>query len=603
MRETHLTVSPRWFWLVLVFLVTQLVYLQTLNPTFSNDDSAETITAGVTLGLQHPPGYALAAVIGRIESLLPLGSFGFRANWAASLLASSGSVLLTAIIFSILNTGWFFRSSKPEKWIISFCAVIGGLSLAFSSVYWQNSLSAKGGIYLLGICLQLVILCYLVYAVKKENPALSKILELSIFLTGLGLANHWETTVVFIPALLLFFIGTQKMRLNRWIRATCFVILGFSPLLYLPLRGHLNPALNLGAPDTFSLFLADLSRNYFNYREMTVVGALFNLLKGSLSLKGLSVMLRQPFENKIGTFLLYLGWEIGWPGVILALWGVRQWLRSSGKNILYFILLSLFLLWAVNFSYFNISQTSDSPYMNIKFFLPGDWMIFLLSSIAMVFLLNQLNGLKKSLSFLLALLMAVCLIWKEKNIWDNMDQSSQTVTYDYGQNLLKSLPAHSLFFAESDADYFSLYYLQRVEHRRTDVVMIPTFILFESWGVQTIEKGNPNLGLTASSISFPDHFARIIYTSSELVAKNRTRRPVAFSNFNGAFHLYFMNRQKNIKVRSSGLVWLLDSPMIHTAACLPPSRLRTRDIERNSTQWDGSLEGIRKVYASTGLNY
>jgi hypothetical protein len=390
---------------------------------------------------------------------------------------------------------------------------------------------------------------------------------------------------------------------NRWIRATCFLILGVSPLLYLPLRGHLSPALNLGAPDTLSLFLADLSRNYFNYREMTVAGALLNLLKGSLSLEGISGMLRQPFENKIGALFLYLGSEIGWIGFILALFGVRQWLRSSEKNILYFILSSLFLLWAVNFYYFNISQIPDSPYMTIKFFLPGDWMIFLLSSIAIVFLLNQLNDLKKSLSFLLALLLAVCLIWKENNIWDNMDQSSQTVTYDYGQNLLKSLPANSLFFAESDADYFSLYYLQQVERRRLDVVMIPTFILFEPWGTQTIEKEDPNLGLTASSISFPDHFARIIYASSELVAKNRGRRPVAFSYFNGAFHLYFMNREKNIKVRSSGLVWLLDSPMIHADACLPPSRLRTRDIERNSTQWDGSLEGIRKVYVSTGLNF
>jgi hypothetical protein len=121
--------------------------------------------------------------------------------------------------------------------------------------------------------------------------------------------------------------------------------------------------------------------------------------------------------------------------------------------------------------------------------------------------------------------------------------------------------------------------------------------------VQKIEEENPNLGLTASSISFPDHFARIIYASSELVAKNRTQRPVAFSNFNGAFHLYFMNRQKNIKVRSSGLVWILDSPMIHADVCLSPSQLRTRDIEKNSTQWDGSLDGIREVYASTGLNF
>jgi hypothetical protein len=203
----------------------------------------------------------------------------------------------------------------------------------------------------------------------------------------------------------------------------------------------------------------------------------------------------------------------------------------------------------------------------------------------------------------MAFLLVCCLIWKENNVWNGVNQSSQTVTYDYGQNLLKSLPVNSLFFAESDADYFSLYYLQQVEHRRPDVIMIPAFTLFESWGTQAVEKRNPDLGLTASSVSFPDHFARIIYASSELVAKNRIQRPIAFSNFNGAFHLYFMNRQKNIKVRSSGLVWLLDSPIIHKDACLLPNRLRTRDIEKNSIQWDGSLDGIRQVYALMGLNF
>jgi hypothetical protein len=597
-----LTVS-RWGWLALVFLVTQVIYLHTLNPTFSNDDSAETITAGATLGLQHPPGYALAALIGREESLLTLGNFGFRANWGGSLFASTGAVLLTAIIFSVFNAGWFFGSAKQEKWIIPFCAVMGGFGLAFSPTYWQNALSAKGGIYLLSICLQLIILCCLVCAAQKEKSDTVKILGLSLFLTGLGLANHWETMVIFIPGLLLSFIWPGKMGTAKWIWASCLLIVGVSPLLYLPLRGHLGPALNLGAPGTISFFLADLSRNYFNYREMTIGGALLDWLRGALSLAGLSEMLQKPFENKTEALFLYLGWEIGWLGFILALFGVKQWRRSKEKNILYFVLLSWFLLVAVNFSYFNISQTSDSPYLTLKFFLSGDWMIFLLASVAMAFLFKQLHRLKKSFSFLTALLLVCCWMWKVNGVWDGVNQSSQTVTYDYGPNLLKSLPANSLFFAESDADYFSLYYLQQVEHRRPDVIMIPTFTLFEPWGTRAVEKKNPDLGLTASSVSFPDHFARIIDATSELVAKNRTQRPIAFSNFNGAFHLYFMNRQKNIKVRSSGLVWLLDSPMIHSNSCLSPNRLRTRDLEKNSIQWDGSLDGIRQVYASTGLKF
>jgi hypothetical protein len=420
---------------------------------------------------------------------------------------------------------------------------------------------------------------------------------------GLGLSSHWETMAIFFPALLLFFVRSREIETTQWIRAFFFLALGLSPLLYLPLRAHLNPVLDLGAPDTVSLFWADLTRSYFSDHELTWFFVLKGLFKGSFTISTLGTMLHQPFINKMTAFLSYLGWEIGWVSFVLALGGIGLWLRSAGKNILFFLLLSCLLLWASMFSYFNISRTPDSPFITLKFLLSGDWMIFLLSAVAISAILSKLNHLKKSLSLLIAILLVCCLTWKVNNVWDGVNQSSQTVTYDYGQNLLKSLPMNSLFFAESDADYFSLYYLQQVEHHRLDVMMIPTFTLFEPWGVQKIEKENPNLGLTASSISFPDHFARIIYTSSELVAKNRTQRPVAFSNFNGAFHLYFMNRQKNIKVRSSGLVWILNSPMIHTDVCLSPSQLRIRDIEKNSTQWDGSLDGIREVYASTGLNF
>jgi len=598
-----LKVSPRWGWLALVFLTTQLVYLHTLNPTFSNDDSAETVTAGATLGLQHPPGYALAAILGRCESFLPLGSFGFRANWSASLLASLGATLLTFIIFLIFDSDFLLGNLNSPQWIVSFCAMIGGIALAFAPTYWQNALSTKGGVYLLSVCLQLLIMDCVIHSARSQKGSRTRSRELSFFFIGLGLSSHWETMAIFLPALLLFFVRSREIETTQWIRAFFFLVLGFSPLLYLPLRAHLNPVLDLGAPDTVSLFWADLTRSYFSDHELTWFFVLKGLFKGSFLSITLGAMLRQPFINKMAAFHLYPGWEIGWVNFVLALGGIGLWLRSAGKNVLFFLLLSWLLLWASMFSYFNISRTSDSPFITLKFLLSGDWMIFLLSAVAILAILLKLNHLKKSLSFLMAIFLVCCLTWKVNNVWDGVNQSSQTVTYDYGQNLLKSLPAHSLFFAESDADYFSLYYLQQVEHRRLDVIMIPTFTLFEPWGVQKIEEENPNLGLTASSISFPDHFARIIYASSELVAKNRTQRPVAFSNFNGAFHLYFMNRQKNIKVRSSGLVWILDSPMIHADVCLSPSQLRTRDIEKNSTQWDGSLDGIREVYASTGLNF
>ncbi len=595
-------VSPRWFWLALVFLTTQLVYLHTLNPAFPNDDSAETITAGVTLGLQHPPGYALAAIVGRCESFIPLGGFGFRANWGGSLLGSLGAVLLTFLLFSLLKSGWFLGTDAEGNWVVPFGAVMGGLSLGFSPTYWQNALSAKGGIYLLTICLQLMILAYLIYAAKNDDKTKAKVLGLSFFLAGLGLANHWETLVIFIPAILLFFYLTKNRKLLEWIQAVSFSFLGASALLYLPLRAHRNPVLNLGAPDTFSSFLTDLFRHYYSYRETNLWSVWISYLKGSSSWNQFILVFHQIIKNKGEALFLNLGWDIGWFTFGLALLGVALWFRSPGKNILSFILLSWFLLWSSIFFYYNSSQTQNTPLLEIKFFLSSDWMIFLLASLALTFLLSKINHWKNIGSVLAAALIVGYLTVHAKQDLILMDQQRQVDVYDYGQNLLKSLPSHSLFFAESDEDYFSLYYLQQVEHRRPDVIMIPTFTLFEPWGTQKVERKNPDLGLTASTVSFPDHFARIIYAASELAVKNRKQRPVAFSNFNGAFHRYYLDQQKNIKIRSSGLVWILESPIIHKGFCLSSDQLRIREIQEFQNQWDGSLEGIRKVYKSVGID-
>jgi hypothetical protein len=597
-----LKVSPRWFWPILVFLTTQLIFLHTLNPAFQNDDSAETITAGATLGLQHPPSYALTALVGRVQWLLPLGGFEFRANWGSSLWASFDSALLTFLIIWLVKNLFFFNTVFSNPWAATFCGIWGGFSLAMAPAYWHNALNAKGEVYLLSVFFQLLILSYMVIGESGKNVIAARVLGLPLFLIGLGLSNHWETFVIFIPAIFIFFLLIRPRRLAGWVQGISFLILGVSPLIFLPLRAHLNPALNFGEPDKLNYFWADLFRTYYSYREVSLWGMLVSLLKSCISLNQFLTFFHQLIKNKSETLFFNLGQDIGWFSFGLAVLGISGWLRLAEKKILFFLLLSWFLLWGSLFSYYDTIQSLGSPLWMIKFFLSSDWLLFLLASIGLFFLLSKINRLEKKAGFIAVALITGYLTINMNNGFRSMDQKDQLILYDYGQNLLKSLPAHSLFFAESDEDYFSIYYLQQVEHRRADVTMIPTFTLFEPWGTQKVERENSNLGLTASSISFPDHFARIIYATSELVVKNKKQRPVAFSYFNGAFHRYYLDRVKNIKIRSSGLVWLLDSPMTRDIVCLTPKQLRIRNLQAYQHQWNGCWEGIREIYNQTGLN-
>ena len=152
-----------------------------VNPSFYADDSAETITAAVLLGVAHPPGYPFFTLLSHLFSYLPLGGFGFRVNLLSALLASLNCVLL----FQVFKK-WV---KLPESWafVLALFWVVG------ASTY-PGALSAKTGLYQLTATLILGILLALV-EVKWE---------LAGFLFGLSLANHWMTLLVLAPGFFLF---------------------------------------------------------------------------------------------------------------------------------------------------------------------------------------------------------------------------------------------------------------------------------------------------------------------------------------------------------------------------------------------------------------
>ena len=57
------------------------IYLLTIAPdlTWANasPDGVELITASATLGIPHPPGYPTYVVLGKLFSLLPMGTVAF----------------------------------------------------------------------------------------------------------------------------------------------------------------------------------------------------------------------------------------------------------------------------------------------------------------------------------------------------------------------------------------------------------------------------------------------------------------------------------------------------------------------------------------------
>ena len=83
----------------LTFLLSWIVYMNTIAPTVSFWDCGEFIATSYTLGVPHPPGSPLYLLLGRVFSLLPIGNdIAYRVNLMSPLASALAVMFLFLII-------------------------------------------------------------------------------------------------------------------------------------------------------------------------------------------------------------------------------------------------------------------------------------------------------------------------------------------------------------------------------------------------------------------------------------------------------------------------------------------------------------------------
>ncbi|RJP65649.1 MAG: DUF2723 domain-containing protein [Candidatus Abyssobacteria bacterium SURF_17] len=258
---------------VCVFAVSLAGYLYTLAPTVTFGDSGELITAAVTLGVAHPPGYPLWLLIAKVFSLLPVGDVAYRINLMSAVLDAAAIGVLTLVIAKTLPRvcGQLGRKgeseSRTEGIIIACLSASASLYLAFSPTFWQQSVVAE--VYALNNLILCVIL--LLLALWGEAPENRGFLFALSFLFGAGQANH-QTLLLLGPALAFYVLLVRpRTLLDVRLVAGCVVLffVGLCFYVYLPISASTNPPLNWGNPATWESFWFHVSRK--QYRTIEVV--------------------------------------------------------------------------------------------------------------------------------------------------------------------------------------------------------------------------------------------------------------------------------------------------------------------------------------------
>jgi thioredoxin-like negative regulator of GroEL len=135
-----------WFVLAFSFVVVWAVYLWTLAPELTLEDSGELCTASFYAGIPHPPGYPFWSIYSWLWTvILPFGNVTWRVEVGESFAAAMACGLVGFMVSrgsSMLIEGIEELKAMERKWENAICVVTGivaGLMLGFDGFMWKES--------------------------------------------------------------------------------------------------------------------------------------------------------------------------------------------------------------------------------------------------------------------------------------------------------------------------------------------------------------------------------------------------------------------------------------------------------------------------------
>lgn len=426
------------------------IYLLTLpsDLTWANfgSDGGELITAVVTLGVPHPPGYPTYVLLGKLASLLPVGTVAFRLN-----LFSALCVALAAGVVSATRMWWLPDGQELPPGYLP----IAGLLLAFTPLVWGQALIAE--VY----GLNLLLVALFLGALLGQRPYL-----FTGFLLGLSLTTHLTSALLLPLALAL-------VPPRQWLRLGVGLLAGLTPYLLLPLLARGSSPVVWGDPTTLTGWWWLVSARIYQANAFALPSAAW-----------LSRLWGWAWVLAVGVAWLATG---GWRQLI----GQPQLPMINGQWLIHHSPLT------INHSQFIISPASCLFFTFCLYLL---YAFFYNTPDAAVLLLPAL--------LILALLLAPALHrlqywgWLLPLALLLLSFSGQNLRGDvgirpYADQLLGTAPENAILLTPGNETIFALWYFQAVEGMRPDLTLVDENLFAFAWYRARLQAQHPDLRFLA----------------------------------------------------------------------------------------------------------
>jgi hypothetical protein len=435
----------------LVFLCALTLYASTAAPSLTwrhaGTDGGDLITAAVTNGVPHPPGYPLYVALGQVTARMPVGDVAYRLNLLSAVcMALAAGVTALSIL----------RVMAPTPTVHSFAvegvAVVASLFFVTAPMVWGQATVAE--VHALNACL-VALIAFLIAPIVFRGESISLgCLTLAAGLWGLSFGNSL-TVAALAPLMIVAWWRCRQFGARRYRRVLPIIAFfaGLSIYALIPLRAAQQPPVNWGDATSLDRFVALITAEiYRGYALNTPPAELVRRVIASAQL---------------------IVTQYGWLGVILGATGIYCALASANKNWRWLAAtIALYLIFALNYS------ATDSALYLIPVWMFGAWAIARgLAAIMQYPLLmtHYWSLVILLLALLLGPVLNVLFRFPEMNL-----RNDHTVS-EYAAAVLRAAPPQAIIITENDGQTFALWYYRHVAGQRLDLAVVDRRLAGYPW--------------------------------------------------------------------------------------------------------------------------
>ena len=423
-----------WRDVTVVAVVVFVLYAASAPRTVTLEDSGIFVMSSDVAGISHPPGYPIHSVLGKLFTLLPVGSVAFRVH----LLSAMFGALSCGALFTIAR---FLTASRLIAYVVA-------LAYAVSREFWAQAIIAE--VYTLNAFFFFVAMAL---ALAYANDPRSRTLRWGAFVVGLGTSHHWPLFLLSLPGVLALLAPRRREVLQNALAVAPFFLLGLLPYVYLVARSNMDPTISFYGPlDSLERFLFFVLRSgYANVDTSSTAGWHDRLLFGG-----------------------FLGKELAWQftplGAALAAYGfAAQWKRWP-RNVAWGLLLSflgstvlLLVLLRRDFGY--LEQAVFKVYPLLPYGVMALWLGLGIQELAQRLASRVPPFAGAGAAIIGSAVIVASVAAHVRGNW----RAGYTWARDYGETVLGAVAENAIIITTADSDIGPIGYLNRVEHVRPDV--------------------------------------------------------------------------------------------------------------------------------------